>query len=265
MAFDVPTKDQFLDAIRHPLRWYSDGGPEDPFEDEVRKKRIRIVALAFGFLFLAGVGLGGYGYFITLETRSEQAYIEGEKLLRPNGYEDAIVKFDHALSLNGRNEKAHLARGEALALLGNREEALKAFTRVIEIKPNWARGYAARGRLYRQAGETQKALDDLNTSVQLEENSENLLERGQAFATLGQWQKAIDDYTLYIKIREGVPYPYMLRAVARRQLGDEAGAQEDKIQALIYESKLPTLFGKTGRNQAPPSTAGKKPPESKPK
>jgi len=54
---------------------------------------------------------------------------------------------------------------------------------------------------------------------QLEENPENLIERGQVFAAQSKWQKAIDDYTLYIKLREGVPYPYRLRSVARKQLG----------------------------------------------
>jgi len=258
VPLDTPEINQLFQNIRHPLKWYREGGPENPFEAEVRQRRIRIVLTAAGALALIGVGFGIYAYIAGLEGRSERAFLEGVRLFTPNHYPEALAQFDRAISLNGSNEQAHLARGDALALMGNKSEALNAFNRVIEIKPQWARGYAARGKFYRDAGDFDKALVDLNMSVQLEENPENLIERGQVFAAQSKWQKAIDDYTLYIKLREGVPYPYRLRSVARKQLGDEAGAQEDKEQALIYEGKTPNLFGKTERIAAPPPAAPEK-------
>jgi tetratricopeptide (TPR) repeat protein len=197
-------------------------------------------------VFLAiGLAYGVYDYVNSLDARSERVYLEGEMILRPGSYEAAIAKFDRAISLNSRNEKAHLARGEAFGVLGRNDEALRAYSRVIELKPDWSRGYAARGKLYRSLGDNEKALADLNKSVELEANPENLLERGQAYASLGQWQKAIDDYSGYISFREGVPYPYTLRSQAKQQLGDETGAREDKIQALVIEKRIPPRFGKT--------------------
>ncbi len=245
MPFEVPGREQILFFLRHPIRWYREAGPTNPFESDLRKKRIRMVLYAVSVFVAIGLGCGVYAYVNGLDARSEAAYLEGEKLLTPNSYEAAISKFDRAISLNSRNEKAHLARGEALGILGRNDESLRAYSRVIEIKPDWARGYTARGKLYRTLGNNEKAVADLNTSVDLEANPENLLERGQAFASLGQWQKAIDDYTAYISLREGVPYPYMLRSLAKRKLGDNLGAREDTIQAMVIEQKLPSRFGKT--------------------
>ncbi len=261
MATELPSFAELVQTVRHPIHWYREGGPADRAEAEQRRKRIRLVASAVGAVLGLMAAGGVYAFIVSLEARSEQAYLAGEKLLRPTTYEQAIAQFDRAILFNGQNEKARLARGEALDVLGRRDEALKEYTKVIEIKPNWQRGYAVRGKLYGDAGDKEKALEDLNRSVQLEESPEALFERGQVQASLGQWQKAIDDYTRFLNLREGVPYVYDLRAMARKKLGDEAGAREDKIQALVYFGKLPTLFGKTMRDAPPEEATAAKPKE----
>jgi tetratricopeptide (TPR) repeat protein len=242
VAFDLPSKEELIFLVRHPVRWYREAGPADPYEAGIRRKQIRMILYASAAALLILSGAGVWQLVSTLEARSELAYSEGERLLRPGAYEDAISKFDWAIRLNGQHAQARLARAEALIELNRREEALAELSRVIGMQPNWSRGYSVRARVYVDAKDYQKALADLSASIDIEETSENLLSRGLVYEQLGEYRKAIADCDRYIRMRDGVPYAYELRSRARRRLGDEAGAREDKWQALVYEGRMPPVF-----------------------
>jgi tetratricopeptide (TPR) repeat protein len=92
----------------------------------------------------------------------------------------------------------HDRRGRALTSEGKYPEALAELTAAIQSKPDFARAYNARGYVYELQRDYQHALTDFNEAIRLDANYRNA---------------------------------YSNRAIARRALGDKAGAADDQQKA----------------------------------
>jgi tetratricopeptide (TPR) repeat protein len=60
-------------------------------------------------------------------------------------------------------------------------------------------------------------------------------QRGQMYESLGEHQKALQDYNLAIGGMPDAPYIYRARALTRENLGDGAGARDDRQKADSIE------------------------------
>ena len=181
---------------------------------------------------VAAVVIGSAGwamnYFSSAPQRAQVAFEDGMVRLGPGNYKGAIPKFTESIEIQ-ETAAAYLERGNAHRNLLESEQALADWNQALRMDPNLAGGYTARGAHYRLAGDLTRALADLDKSLQLAPSVDAFYQRGQVKYELGDYQQAISDYTDAINLRREAPYVHLARAAARRALGDEAGAEEDRV------------------------------------
>ena len=188
-------------------------------------------------LVLVGAGSGVYYYIASAPQRAEQEFQAGMKLMEPGNYQKAITHFNRALAISPRLGNVYFERGVAHRLSNETDLALADFEQAIEVNGNFARAYSGLGSIYRERGDYRHAMEQYTKSLNIEPNVDAYYERGQTYESLGEHQKAIDDYNLAISVIRDAPAVYRARALARRNLGDEAGYIEDRDQARKIEHR----------------------------
>ena len=182
----------------------------------------------------------GYGIYRCLPEPPKRADAElkaGLKLMTPGNYGKAIARFDHAASIRPKAAEVYLQRGIAHHNLNEIDPALADFDRAVELNPNLAAAHSARGKIFRERGDMNRAMEEFTKSIQIEPTVEGHYQRGQVFESLGQHRKAIDDYTQAIDLIRDAPHVYRARSIARRNIGDIAGYNEDRDKARSVERR----------------------------
>jgi hypothetical protein len=122
------------------------------------------------------------------------------------------------------------------------------WSRVIEVKPmQVGKAYYARGNYYALHGEPEKALYDMNISLNIAESKQYksdykiYFSRGNIYLNMGRYEEAIADYTTAIK-HDLVARPeyYFQRARAFQSIGraEEAKRDLEFAQSLIMKMVL---------------------------
>jgi tetratricopeptide (TPR) repeat protein len=156
-------------------------------------------------------------------------------LLGPGDFECAAAQFSKAIAIFPDYTDAYLGRGKARQAAGHSEAALTDFERAIALDPTSDLAYISRGGIARARGDSQNALADFTRSIHLHPTSDAYYQRGLTYQALHQAKRALDDYDLAIAYDPGAPHIYLARAIARRDLGDSAGAREDQKKAELVE------------------------------
>jgi tetratricopeptide (TPR) repeat protein len=201
---------------------------------KLRSKQRLLISLALAFFFVTGVGLAIYGYTAGAPDRAETAYQAGMKLMEPGQYQNAIPLFTRAIRIRG-TAKAYLERGNAYHFLGQTDQAIADFEKATEFDPSLTRAYSGLGSIYRDRGDRKRALEAFGKAISINPSVDALFERGEMFEAAGEHQKAIDDFTAAIDDLRDAPYIYRARALAKRNLGDNAGYEADRDQARAIE------------------------------
>jgi protein O-mannosyl-transferase len=116
------------------------------------------------------------------------------------------------------------------------------WTRVIEQQP-LGRAYQERGLFNLGTGRYPEAVEDLSTALAIAarlgmpENYNILAHRGEALRLAGRHDEAVRDFSAAIALN---PHPvyFHLRGLARKALGDAAGAAEDLVRAGVEAGPL---------------------------
>jgi tetratricopeptide (TPR) repeat protein len=229
-----------------------------------RKRRIVFTWIGAGLL-VALVGIWTYRRSVT-PLEAQQSLEDGQRQLKATHYAEAVLAFNHALTLKSDLADAYLYRGRANTALGNNEGAIQDFTRVIQLRPQGAEAfveraaarleqqdypgviadcgdalkrdsrlaiaYNMRATALRETGKPEQALEDLNRAVEIEPQKSNYFQRAATYEALGQHQKALADLDEVIAQKPDGPQAYFARARSRIALGDVAGAKEDRRRAL---------------------------------
>jgi len=80
-------------------------------------------------------------------SNADQHVAEGRRWLQEGEVEKALAEFDKALAMDRRNAGAHLGRGIALKLRGDKAAAREAFQKAEEVDPRSEPGREARRHL----------------------------------------------------------------------------------------------------------------------
>jgi tetratricopeptide (TPR) repeat protein len=197
----------------------------------------RLLKLTFGVFILGGAGWGAYSYVSSAPQRAEKEYEAGMKALGPGKYSDAIAHLNRSLEISPQSANVYFERGVAHRLANDTDQALADFQQAVALNPNMARAYSGIGSIYRDRKDYTHAMEQYTKSLEIESNADAYFERGQTYESLGQHQKAIDDYNLAVAEINDAPAVYRARALAKRNLGDEAGYIEDRDQARRIEHR----------------------------
>ncbi|MFH1784306.1 MAG: tetratricopeptide repeat protein [bacterium] len=161
--------------------------------------------LAMCFLLIAGCGSPRRARIPTApQGVSDEAYIEGLRLLDSAEYDEAIVAFDNtlkgdpwfdpayigtslaylgkgeynaaresvekALDMNKRNPFAYVAQGRILAEQGKFDKALKKFNKAIKVDPLCAEAFFYKGQLYEKQRQYGKAGISYKNALSVDNN-----------------------------------------------------------------------------------------------
>jgi tetratricopeptide (TPR) repeat protein len=190
----------------------------------------RMVWITLCGLALVAAASWAASYLSNAPQRAQVAYEAGMDRLSPADFKGAIAKFTESIEIR-ESAAAYLERGNARSELGESSQALADWSQAIRLDPNLAEAYTARGTYYRIAGDLSRAVTDLDRSLQLMPSVDAYYQRGQVKYALKDFQQAEADYSEAIALRREAPYMYLARSVARRELGDEVGAEEDRVVA----------------------------------
>src|SRR5258708_23222707 len=80
----------------------------------------------------------------------------------------------------------------------------------------------ARGIIYRGRGEYQKAIDEFNRALAMDDDSDAYYERAQTYELLGENRKALEDFDRVVAALRDAPHLLRARALGKKNLGDEA-------------------------------------------
>lgn len=90
--------------------------------------------------------------------QAQQAYREGNALLRQKRLHDAVAAYDHAISLTPNHAEAHNNRGSALLWLGQLALAQKAYSQAIQLQPLYYKAHNNLGNVLQLQDQPEAAL-----------------------------------------------------------------------------------------------------------
>lgn len=206
----------------------------DEEEKTLTSKQKRLLRLASGLVAAAAIGWAVYVYVSGARQRADTRFQAAMRVMRPGGYGDSIKVFTQAINIWAL-PGAYLERGVAHHYLGEDDAALADFNQAIELDPRLAAAYSARGSIFRARGDFKRAMEEFTKSINIESNVNAYYERGETYESLGEHQKAIDDYDKAVQELADAPFVYRARALAKRNLGDDAGYRADRDKAKSLE------------------------------
>lgn len=128
------------------------------------------------------------------------------------------------------------------------QQALATASRWIAENPSSATAYFSRHQVWLRLGEPQRAISDLNTSIELDPTPTDYRARGDIYRHIGEYKRAIEDYQRGESIApdewQADVLPMLYQADTYARLGDER-------MALAYCARLPNDIWTPGHNDLP--------------
>lgn len=150
--------------------------------------------------------------------------------------EEAILNYDRAIELDPKDSKLYFWRGSMKEKLKQYEDAIDDFNKMVEIDGS-AYSHEVRGRVLFELKRYREAIDDFSRMIELiPDDPFGYCQRGEAKYELGQYQEAIDDFNTALQIAPDF-YAYFFRGMAKKELGDIEGAEEDIQKAGHYVNR----------------------------
>ena len=239
-------------------------------EDFARRKRRVVFIWAGGVLLVLLLAFWTYRRSVDM-LEAQRSLEAGKRSLKASRYSEAVLAFSHALVLRSDLSDAYLFRGRANAGLGRLDLAVQDFSKVMRLQPQGAEAYveraavrldqedypgvisdcgealkrdsriaaaySLRGRALGHTGSPERALEDLNRAVELAPDQSNHFQRAAVYQALGQHKLALKDLDEVIALRPDGAQAYFARAQSRRAMGDIAGANQDRKQGLLLDSR----------------------------
>ena len=158
-------------------------------------------------------------------------------------YDDALADFNRAIELDSLTPIPYFNRAIVYANTQRPLDAIRDIDQVIRLDSTLSIAYFNRAILRSQIGDYNNALTDYDRVALL--NPNNVLvfyNRAALNAQLGFYDNAIRDYSEAINLYPDFANAYLNRSNIRHYLGDDTGAQADKVIAdrkiAEYRSKL---------------------------
>ncbi|MBO0724933.1 MAG: tetratricopeptide repeat protein [Blastocatellia bacterium] len=205
------------------------------------KRRSRLGAAISALVILPALAVGGWwGYRLLISLRRAPAVaVKAAEDADKKNFDEAIKKYNEAISLDPSYPIAYYGRGSAYLEIGRFDDALSDFNEAIRLDPNYTVAYIGRGDVYWQKRDLANALADYNRAIDLDPKiSDAYTKRGKVLAEQGQVDKAVIDYNHAIDLSPNDSNAYLWRGSARSKSGDYDRALKDFNSALDVNPKL---------------------------
>jgi tetratricopeptide (TPR) repeat protein len=117
---------------------------------------------------------------------------QGSDFARQRHYQEALVSFSNAISIDPNNAEAFFNRGLTYQVMENLDQSLNDYTSAINFNPQWSNAYTNRGGVYVRLGAYQRAFTDYQQAIRLNpKDTLNYLSTAQFLFTVGAHRAAI--------------------------------------------------------------------------
>ena len=181
--------------------------------------------------------------------------LRGKAKLGLNQYKNAIDDFSKAIELDVRGPLTpplHITYakiGEAKLGLKQYKNAIDDYSKAIELNPNDTNAYFYRGFAKRGLKDYQGSREDFTKAEEIDpkncDSSHQLMARWnlreyqeEIKKELQKYQESVDDLTKLLEMYPNDVNTLLLRASAKRKLGDKEGAAEDDRKAKKLKNNL---------------------------
>lgn len=174
---------------------------------------------------------------------SDEWFIKGNNLLRTQDYQNAIIAYTHAITMEPRSIGSYTNRGLANAALGKFDAAISDYSSALSLNPKHISAYNNRALVYDKKGMYIQALGDLNKALTINPNFLPAYDnRATVYNHQGKFDLAIKDCNKALSIDPNVADVYHVRGESYRLQGKFDLALQDYNKALSIDPKLADAY-----------------------
>lgn len=107
------------------------------------------------------------------KAKAEENKTRGNELMKQEKFEEALVAYTDAISLNNRNAVYFCNRAAAHSKLGNHEEAVDDCEAALDIDPTYSKAFGRMGLAYSALGRHSEALTKYKRALELDPANES--------------------------------------------------------------------------------------------
>lgn len=174
---------------------------------------------------------------------------QGDKELKKGNCEQAIKEFSQAITLDPKNPRFYIKRGQAVMDSG-RVCPEDDYNKVIKLAPNSVEGYYALSLMsIRKGAEKEEVFSYLDKAISLAPDWDLIYELRASYkrTILKDFTGALKDYDKAIELNPDYYLYYYYRACTKYDLKDYIGAIQDSTTALNFFPKFAEAYQQMGK------------------
>lgn len=130
---------------------------------------------------------------------------------------------EQGISTKHLQAEAYNIRGTFKFLIGDSAGAKEDLEKSLELEPTFVQSWVKIASVHMELGDAVSAFGDFETAIKHNPNDPDIYyHRGQVFFIMGEHQKAIDDYQKSIDLDDKFIFTHVQAAVAQYKMGDVA-------------------------------------------
>jgi tetratricopeptide (TPR) repeat protein len=162
--------------------------------------------------------------------------IKGVALSALGRYPEAIAAYDQALAIQPDYPAALYNKGNALSALGRKQEAIAAYDQALAIQPDYPKALNNKGLALANLGRYPEAIAAYEQALAIQPDYYRAWDnRGDVLMQLERYEEAISSYDRAIHLNAEYRFPWESRAVALMRLGRFEAAHESFDQAIALK------------------------------
>lgn len=183
--------------------------------------------------------------------RAKHLYETGNQAVATSNFTVAIERYTQAIALHPWVPEFYFNRAVAYRGTRRFDLAIKDFEKVIELNPKlpmpaWVELYLGLGTVYQENGEYARALDNLDKALRLDpSNTKIFLNRGNTHFFLKNFDRALVDINKSLELKE-IPLGYYSRAKVLEAIGETDKAIIDYTKAVELNGQFAEAYSNRG-------------------
>lgn len=162
------------------------------------------------------------------ENSQEKMLMEtGHVHMKHGDFQSAIKDYTNAIIINPTFAGAYNARGMANRKMKDFHAALQDYNTALSLHNSFAATYNNRGVIYMEIRQIEAALTDFDKALKIEPNSYGYCNRAVAYNYMRDFNKSISESTVAVELNPQLPEAYVVRGIAKVQMGALAAADLD--------------------------------------